>query len=234
MKKLSNKDFEYLLNVSPEKAIEYLNNKGYSITRDWREVWKNANNKAFTIAGVMKEDILKDVKNTLIRSVEEGLGYENFKRHIESRMRVKGWYLAPWRLKFIYKQNMDIAYAVGRFQEQWSVKELVPYWQYFTMNDGKVRPAHAALHKRVFRSTDPIWKIIYPPSDWGCRCFVRNFSRQEAKKMGLKIESSKGKIGNKTIEVGPRGNKSKMNVKTFEGHIIGKGFNNPIGELFRK
>lgn len=231
---MKNVDFEYLLNVSPEKAIEYLNSKGYSITRDWREVWKNANNKAFTIAGVMKEDILKDVKNTITRSIEEGLGYENFKRHIENRMKIKGWYIAPWRLKFIYKQNMDIAYAIGRFEEQSAVKESLPYWQYLTMNDDRVRPAHAALHKRVFRSTDPIWKIIYPPSDWGCRCIVKNFNKKEAKKLGLKFESSKGKIGDKIIEVGSRGNRSEIKVKTFEGHIIGRGFDNPIGELFKR
>jgi SPP1 gp7 family putative phage head morphogenesis protein len=148
-------------------------------------------------------------------------------------MRVKGWYLTPWRLKFIYKQNLDIAYSIGRFEEQWAVKENVPYWQYITMNDERVRPAHAALHGKVFRSTDPIWRIIYPPSDWSCRCVVRNFTKKESRRLKLNVESSKGRIGKKNIEVGRGESKQTIEVNTFDGHIIGKGFKNPIGELLK-
>lgn len=227
-------DFEYLLNISPEKAVEYLENRGYKISRNWLDIYNDSYNKAFSVAGVMKEDILKDIKNTIIKAIESGMGYEAFKKHIKEIMQVKGWYISPWRLKFIYQQNLDIAYSVGRFQEQWSVKHLVPYWQYITMNDERVRDSHKILHNRVFKSTDPIWKIIYPPSDFGCRCFVKTYSKREAKKLGLNVESSRGKIGEKEIEIGSRDNKQKIKVKTFEGEIISKGFKNPIGELFKK
>lgn len=44
--------------------------------------------------------------------------------------------------------------------------------QYRTMNDGKVRPEHAALHGVTLPITDPFWEEFTPPNGWGCRCSV--------------------------------------------------------------
>jgi len=46
------------------------------------------------------------------------------------------------------------------------------YWEYRTVGDNRVRPAHEKLHGKVFAKDDPIWNTIYPPNDWGCRCTV--------------------------------------------------------------
>ena len=44
--------------------------------------------------------------------------------------------------------------------------------QYRTAADGKVRPAHAALHGVTLPITDPFWEEYYPPNGWNCRCTV--------------------------------------------------------------
>jgi len=227
-------DFEKLLNVDPERAVEYLKEKGYKVTKDWRESWKSANNRAFTITGVMKEDILKDVKEVLTQSMKQGLGYENFKKNIDNRMRTKGWYIAPWRLKTIYRTNMDVAYSIGRFEYQNSVKESVPYWQYVTMNDEKVRPAHAYLHNKVFKASDKIWDVIYPPNGFNCRCHVRNYTRDELKRKGLKVENSEGRVKPAYVEVGPVGDKRRVRTHAIDGYKIDPGWDyNPGKENFK-
>jgi SPP1 gp7 family putative phage head morphogenesis protein len=220
-------NYEYLLSVSPEKAVEYLQSKGYKLSRDWREVWKDANKRAFTITKIMKQDILKDVKESIIRSIEEGKGYDTFKREVEKSMELKGWTTNPWRLKTIYRTNLDVAYSVGRFREQWSVKHSVPYWQYITANDDKVRPSHAAFHNKIFLATDPIWKIIYPPNGFNCRCKVITHTRKEYRKLkekGFQVEKSKDRLKEVEVEIGPIGNKTKVKVHTFDGHLIDPGW----------
>lgn len=44
--------------------------------------------------------------------------------------------------------------------------------EYSTVGDDRVRPAHEALDKFTALISDPIWRTIYPPNDWNCRCWV--------------------------------------------------------------
>lgn len=50
--------------------------------------------------------------------------------------------------------------------------DALPYWRYETMEDSRVRQAHANLNNKVFHHDDKIWNIIYPPNGWRCRCSV--------------------------------------------------------------
>lgn len=45
------------------------------------------------------------------------------------------------------------------------------WYEYLTQDDGRVRPAHRALHGTVWRVGDPAAPV--PPIDFGCRCFMR-------------------------------------------------------------
>lgn len=51
-------------------------------------------------------------------------------------------------------------------------KELFPFWEYLTVNDGKVREEHQKLHGVILPESDPRWNLIYPPNGWRCRCLV--------------------------------------------------------------
>lgn len=61
----------------------------------------------------------------------------------------------------------------SRYFRQVENKDSLPFWQYSTMEDGAVRPAHAALDGKVFKADDAIWARIYPPNGWRCRCYVQ-------------------------------------------------------------
>ena len=51
--------------------------------------------------------------------------------------------------------------------------------QYRTANDGKVRPAHAALHNVTLEKSDPFWEEFLPPNGWNCRCTVVEVRRSK-------------------------------------------------------
>lgn len=57
------------------------------------------------------------------------------------------------------------------------------YLQYSTVGDGRVRPEHKLFDKFTALKTDPIWKRLYTPLSWNCRCTIipgiaRNVSKE--------------------------------------------------------
>lgn len=46
------------------------------------------------------------------------------------------------------------------------------YLQFSTVGDRRVRPEHKLFDKFTARKDDPIWKRLYAPLDWGCRCNI--------------------------------------------------------------
>ena len=57
------------------------------------------------------------------------------------------------------------------------------YLEFTTVGDTHVRPEHKLFDKFTALKSDPIWKRLYTPLDWGCRCTVipgiaRNVSKE--------------------------------------------------------
>lgn len=198
-------DISYLIGLSPENAVKYFKSKGYIFSFDWFEVWQEAHNRAFTVAKVMRMDILQTIRNEVQRSLDEGTTIQEFRRNLEPTLKSMGWWGrqlvidpntgaarsvllgSPKRLETIYRTNLNVAYAVGRHKEMEEVTDYRPYWRYVAVIDPSTRDSHAALHNKVFRHNDPIWRKIYPPNDWGCRCGVENLTKEEVEELGLTV-----------------------------------------------
>lgn len=63
------------------------------------------------------------------------------------------------------------------------------YLQYSTVGDSNVRPEHQALDKFTAPKTDPVWRRIYPPNGWNCRCTVIPGKASESEKKMTAIEA---------------------------------------------
>ena len=85
-------------------------------------------------------------------------------------------------LDTVFSINMHKAYALGRLEQLQdpAVLDALPFWGYMTVEDDRVRPEHADLDKFCARATDPVWRKIYPPSGFGCRCIVIGMLAEEA------------------------------------------------------
>ena len=223
-------DIAAIFDLPPEKVIEYLEAQGYVITQNWYDLWEQCQQRAFTIAGIMNEDILADAKDIIDKGVSEGKTFNSVKNEFQARMQAKGWNPSVSRLKMIYRINSDVAYSVGRYQEQESIKDFAPYWQYSAVMDMNTRPAHAAMNGKVFKADDPIWNYFYPPNGYNCRCTVRSYTQSRLDRKGLTVEDSTGKLEDAEIEVGGK----TFKTKAYEGNKIDAGWAYNPGKDFTK
>lgn len=205
-------DLAYCMTLPPKKAVAYLKNKGYAITWDWEELWQDAQAQAFTVAKATRLDILQDIREAVEKALTEGKTLAWFAKELTPVLQAKGWWGrqehvdadtgevsqvqlgSPWRLQTIYRTNLQTAYMAGRFQSQLENIDDRPYWQYVAILDGRTRPSHRAMNGKVFRYDDSIWQYLYPPNGWGCRCRIIALSADNVAKLGLKVESSAGRL----------------------------------------
>lgn len=184
-----------LFQMQPENAIAYLKQKRVAESWDWQDMLDDAHVSAFTIAKSAEMDVAHDIHQAVLKATETGQTFDDFKRDLMPVLEKKGWVGrqtvpnpdtgeeqtvtlgTPHRLKTIYLTNLQSAYMAGRYAEMSAATATHPYWQYVTVNDGKVREAHRKLHGQVFAADDPVWDTLYPPLDYRCRCRVRPLSR---------------------------------------------------------
>lgn len=214
-------DLKYAIGLTPKKAIKYFESKGNKISWDWHDTLDDAHAKAFTVAKVAKADILQDIRNEVDKAIKEGKGFKDFQNNLEPLLKQKGWWGeqiivdskgtaqkvqlgSTRRLQLIYDTNIQVAFQQGRYKNQLDAAPLKPYWQYLTKDDGRVRPAHAALHEKVFRFDDPFWDHFYPPNGFRCRCRVKALSEKNIKDKNLEVDSAEGKLLNVERRLGDK------------------------------
>lgn len=75
------------------------------------------------------------------------------------------------------------AIASARMASKWMDierdAETLPYIQYQTVGDARVRQEHAVLDNIIKRYDDPFWNTYFPPNDWNCRCTVIQLDEAE-------------------------------------------------------
>ncbi len=175
--------------LSPKEAIKYMQNKGYKLTFDYKEMMHEAHHKAFTVAKITRLDLLSDIKESIIKAQKEGLSFQSWKKHIKPILIKKGWwqevevkdpktgkiqkiFVGNRRLKTIFYTNARVSYQVAKAKKYYEDDNVV-YLKYIAILDKKTRPSHRALHGTILPKNDPFWESNYPPNGWNCRCRVR-------------------------------------------------------------
>ena len=196
-------------NMPFAEQLDYFGSKGIELSPDsWRDVWRDANSRAFTVARMTEIDVVKDIKSSIQDAINKGTTLKEFKEGLTDNLARKGWLtpegekatvmmpdgsvrkrLTGWRLDTIYKTNCQESYSVGRYKQLQDVKNSRPYWMYVAVMDAATRPSHAAMNGKIWHADHPIWDKWYPPAGFNCRCYVRSLSARQMKKLGLKEET---------------------------------------------
>ncbi|MCZ9059643.1 phage minor head protein [Escherichia albertii] len=204
-------DLGYAYTLKPEEAIKYFESKGYVIGFRWHDVKDIANARAFTVAGVLKLDVLKDIRDGLTAALADGGTFREFAAQLEPLLEKKGWLgkrlivdedtgelygrqLTPRRLRTIFDTNIQSSYNAGRYQQQMANVADRPYFERVAVMDLHTRPKHAALNGFTARADDPVWEYFYVPDGYGCRCRIRARSASDVEKYGLTVQSSEGRL----------------------------------------
>lgn len=226
-------DLAYAIGLPPEDAIQYFEAKGYAIGWSWRDVWQEAHAKAFTAAGVMKVDVLSDLRGGLSSTLETGTTRQTYIDRLTPILQRKGWWgkgaqtdqttgevsgkgLTPRRLATIFDTNVQSAYMAGRYKAFLGNVADRPYWMYVAVMDRRTRPAHAAMNGRTFRYDDPIWNSSYPPNGFRCRCSVRALDAGDIKDLKIDLSSSDGRLSDIEVATSRKADAPTAMVTRFE------------------
>lgn len=166
------------------EAIDFQRRKVNLPTARYDDLLREAHTRAFTVAGVTRDDMLADFRAAIDKARAEGTGFEEFRKSFDDIVDRTGWAFNAhgeteeqrrnWRARVIYNTNMRTSYMAGRWEQmtQPDVLRYRPYWQYRHNYARHPRRQHLAWNGKVWMASDPIWKIIYPPNGWGCNCDV--------------------------------------------------------------
>ncbi|EIU1806352.1 phage head morphogenesis protein [Salmonella enterica] len=197
-------DLAYAVQLAPADAIEYFKSKGYVIGFSAAEIEAEAHAKAFTVAGVLKLDILADIQNGLKPALNDGDTERDIERKLLPLLEQKGWMgkglvadpetgelwgkrLTPRRIGTIFSTNIQSSYAAGRWKQQVANKTERPYWQRVAVMDLHTRPRHALLNGFTAAADSPVWDYFYTPDGYGCRCRIRAFTRAQVEARGFTV-----------------------------------------------
>ena len=179
-----------LFRLRPDRAADYLAAKGFKISGPYWEMDGPQHSHLFTVANLAKMDILQDIRGAVQQALDEGKTEKWFDKQLVDVLKAKGWWGGKdgslRRLQTIYRTNLQTAYMAGRHQQAMEQKDRRPWAQYLAVRDHRSRPAHAALHGKIFRIDSPAWAAISPPNGYNCRCRARYLSDRELEKRGLK------------------------------------------------
>jgi len=205
---LSNDTILSFAKLPPIEAISYLQEKGFKLTFDYEEMMWEAHHKAFTVAKISREDLLRDIRDSITAAQREGTPFGTWKKQLRPTLAKKGWWgkvdavnpvtgevkeisVGTRRLRTIYYTNMRVAYQAGRAKQIYN-RETIQYVRYIAILDNRTRPSHASMHDKVLPKDHPWWKTHWPPNGWNCRCRVSPVSAgsvERYREAGSVIES---------------------------------------------
>lgn len=175
-------------NLPFKEAIAFFRAKLNVPTERWNDIWRTGHNSAFMVAGVLKDDLLNDFRQSVDRAIAEGKSLTWFKREFKQLVNRHGWDYtgsADWRSDIIYQTNMRQSYNAGRFEQL----QHFEYWEYQHGDSITPRPHHLSWHGKVLSKDDPWWQTHMPQNGWGCKCKVRGRSKQALDRMGKTVSN---------------------------------------------
>lgn len=179
-----------LIPLPPEEAIAYFEQKGYAIGFDHRDVWQQEHQAGFTVAKVMQQDILEDIRKAVDAAIKDGTPFAQFSQQLPPILQDKGWWGqrpmtdpltgierdvqlgSPRRLKTIYDTNLRTAHSEGQWERIQANKDAFPYLQYDANNSPHPRQDHSKWDALTLPVDDPFWQRHMPIKAYGCNCRV--------------------------------------------------------------
>ena len=189
-------------------------------TRRWGDLTGEEHDTAFMVAGAAKADLLTDLAAAVDKAIAEGMGIEAFRKDFRAIVARNGWTGwtgegsvggEAWRVKTILRTNAYTSYSAGRHAQL--LDSDFAFWVYRHGGSLEPRLQHLAWNGMFLPPAHPFWQKFYPPSDWGCSCYV----------LGARSERGAKRLGGDSAKKLPA-NWKAINPKTGEPFGIGKGW----------
>lgn len=176
--------------ILPKEAIDFLKSKNIALSPTHQSLYGEEHQVAFTAAGIMSKAILRDIKESLINSLEQGIPFETWQQKIKDVfLKDSNWPTRnphtplKQRLNIVFQTNTRMAYAVGQAQRAEKQKANFPYAVWQLGPSAKHREEHEKWNNKVISLDDPWLKTHYPPCAFGCKCHLLIVTESQAKKV---------------------------------------------------
>ncbi len=180
VKEFANEETIDLFNLPYDEAIKYLQEKIPSLYDDIEEITAANAQKYFWVKKSTSLELTKKMQNDLIHSLKEGISFKEWTKTFNMDLyNSLGITNSGSYTETVYRTNVQNAYSAGRFERQERQAVNFPYWQYNSLMDSVTTEICTQLNDKVYRSDDPIWKEIYPPSHYNCRSSVIAYSQDD-------------------------------------------------------
>ncbi len=168
------------------EALDYAKSRKVVLPAEYyNELSAAQRSRATTIAGMASLDQIKAVIDLVHDALATGKTFKQFQDSVD-RLFGKGKLGLPkGRLDNIFRTNIQVAYAQGRYQQQKRNADSRPYLLYSAVNDSRTRPSHAAKNGTILRRDHPWWLKNTPPCGYRCRCTVISLTEAQALKRGV-------------------------------------------------
>ncbi|MDD5037129.1 MAG: phage minor head protein [Methylococcaceae bacterium] len=177
-----------------DEAIRFFLDKALIPTERWTDIWKEAHDCGFMVAGAMKAELLADLKAAVAKARMQGTTLKQFVQDFEAIVAQHGWTGwtgegsqagRAWRANVIYETNLRTSYQAGRWAQVQRVKARRPYLIY-RHSDASVhpRPLHLSWDGLVVEVGSDWVKSHWPPNGWGCKCRMFSLSERDLRQMG--------------------------------------------------
>ena len=158
-------------------------------------------NRAFTVAGVIRDDILNDARQLILNGIKRQSEIETimdlkgmFNRYLDQGIAVDDELLKPSRLRTIVRTNTMEAINEGRkaMMTHPDVTEYVQYFQYSAILDERTTDYCNCMDSKIFRIEQ--LDQLKPPAHYNCRSYIVSVTEMEidslkSKGKGIEISS---------------------------------------------
>jgi len=177
-----------------DRAIQWLLGTTNVLRSRFFEFRREMGRRAFTVARVFEETVLDRIKRSLAKSIASGEPLDEW----QDRLKVPDssgvsildevgvGALQPYHAETVFRATWQNSFQVAIKDGYDRTRGTWAYYEYVTIDDDRVRPAHAAMHGVRRPVTDPIWKTWWPPNGYNCRCTVIAISKVEASEDRIK------------------------------------------------
>lgn len=191
-----NKEFQEELdpfNLKFNEAINYFTKKTPILYEKLDGIMDSTKDTFFYIKRSTELEATKRVLESLKKTLENGGTYQEWKQDISDIADKTGLGEDGWYSHLVYRQNMVNAYQSGRYEQQMEDDEYFSYLLFDGVEDERQTDFCRTYSGKVYKKSDPIWALIYPPNHFNCRSSVIELGADKVKELGLEVIKSKKK-----------------------------------------
>ncbi len=172
-----------------ERAAADLARREILTTEQFLQLDQDARRAAFTVARVQSTATLEKVRAALVVDISEGGTLRDFRKRLDGAL---DSVLSRPQVEGLYRTQVGQAMAAGQREvlAHPLVADEFPYVLWSATHDSRTRPDHLAMEKHgqngtaVYRLDDPIWRTLWPPAGYNCRCVILPLSIEDAAQHG--------------------------------------------------